>query len=86
MYHDKNYFFIIFINVAFFLLFSVFINPQVIAKYIDLWIFGKNEKGDDLIGAIRLTIQPLTILTVNSGLIPTLCDMVGRLEGHKTKS
>jgi hypothetical protein len=31
MYHEKNYFFNIFINVTFFLIFSVFINPQVIA-------------------------------------------------------
>jgi len=31
MYHEKNYFFNIFMNVAFFLIFSVFINPQVIA-------------------------------------------------------
>ena len=100
MYHEKNYFFIIFINVAFFLLFSVFINPQIIAYYIDLWIFGNTQKGDDitsipnpkpssyqtLIGTLRLTIQPLAILTVNSGLIPSLCDIIGRFEGHKTKS
>jgi hypothetical protein len=33
-----------------------------------------------------LTIQPLVILTVNSGIIPSLCDIIGRLEGHKTKS
>ena len=33
-----------------------------------------------------MTIQPLVILTVNSGIIPSLCDIIGRLEGHKTKS
>jgi hypothetical protein len=33
-----------------------------------------------------MTLQPLAILTVNSGIIPSLCDIIGRIEGHKMKS
>jgi Calcium-dependent channel, 7TM region, putative phosphate len=58
----------------------------VIANFIDFKIFGDKTKGDDLISSLRSFIPTIVILTVNSGIIPSLCNMIGRVEGHHTKS
>lgn len=78
-------------NIVFFVLFSIVVNPSVIAGYIYIWIFGdqKANPGDpndpNNFYLLRI-IQPLVILIVNSGIIPSLCDIIGRIEGHHTKS
>ncbi len=75
-------------NLSLFVIFSIFFNPQTVGLWIANTFFPPPKDGPDnyLIGTLRLYTQPLFILFYNSIIIPFLCDLIGRLEGHSTKS
>ncbi len=86
MYYKKNILYILILNISLFVLFSLIVNPQLIGSYIEVFLFSNSNARNDLVNTLRLMVQPMVILFFNSIIIPSLCDLIGRLEGHKTKS
>lgn len=39
-----------------------------------------------MVKSLQSYVQPLIIVTINAGIIPTICDIIASLEYHKTKS
>lgn len=86
MYYKKNLLYILILNVSLFVLFSLVVNPQLVGTYIEVLLFSNSTAGNELVNILRLMVQPMVIILFNSIIIPALCDLIGRLEGHKTKS
>ena len=75
-----------FLNLAMFILVLI-MSPLGLIEYLKNYILGlSDEENQVLFKTIAGFVQPLIIVTLNAGVIPTIVDIIANLENHKTKS
>ena len=84
-----DYFYSFMLNAFMLVTCILILSPIPIISFLNEFlngIKGNKDDSDFLITTLQLYLQPLMIVTFNSGIIPLICDFIADLENHKTKS